>query len=155
MYHQAHYVIDKCRCYKGAAITLINTLDKAVTVSTSALRSYQYGNADPGLAKMVADYNDSLSARRMTVPEYLRAIADQVEAANDPVVAARLRDIADRFEQMEKAIPEPDKLETLANWYDLEQTQRPEWKHHGVQEELRRWAQQGRVALAAARKEIE
>jgi len=55
-----HYVIDECRCYKREAIELVNKLDKALTASTSALRSYQYGNTEAGLAESVADHNDSV-----------------------------------------------------------------------------------------------
>jgi len=48
------------------------------------------------------------------------------------------------------AIPEPDKLETLAAWFDIMQEKRPEWVKTDVQTDLRAWAAKARAAIAKA-----
>jgi hypothetical protein len=49
-----------------------------------------------------------------------------------------------------EALPDPDKLETLADWFDLEQGRRPDWVGNDVQTDLRNWATKARAAIAAA-----
>jgi hypothetical protein len=59
----------------------------------------------------------------------------------------RLMDYCDR---LRAALPDPDKLETLAAWFDSQQAKRDDWKESGtdLQDDLRRWAKAARNALA-------
>lgn len=59
--------------------------------------------------------------------------------------AARARRLAD-------ALPDPGKLELLADWFDVEQARQPErWSGDDVQADLRRWASLARAALERER----
>ena len=53
-----------------------------------------------------------------------------------------------KIERLRKALPDPNKLRTLAAWFDLQETtgKFPEWSSsHEVQEDLRRWAESAEI----------
>ena len=59
-----------------------------------------------------------------------------------------LKEVQDYIEELRAALPDPDKLETLANWLDLYDV-RHIYKHghDEIQNDLRKWAQLARDAI--------
>jgi hypothetical protein len=58
-------------------------------------------------------------------------------------------------EQLVEALPEPHKLDTLAQWLDLDDVAQRRAGHDEVQQDLRRWASLATAALDRARAEPE
>jgi hypothetical protein len=60
----------------------------------------------------------------------------------------------ERIENLEAALPDPDKLELLAKWFDKEQREQAgRWVGVEVQDDIRAWAEGIRKALAEGGRE--
>lgn len=49
--------------------------------------------------------------------------------------------------QLREALPDPEKMEMLADWFDCDDNERGDYSSTEVQDDLRKWAAQARKAL--------
>jgi hypothetical protein len=66
------------------------------------------------------------------------------------VHAAAVAAERERCRLLVRSLPDPNKLEILARWFDMEQQKNPDrWVKDSVQQDLRRWADNARRARDA------
>lgn len=63
--------------------------------------------------------------------------------------------IHDRVAELEMALPDPDRLETLADWLDIDDVAQRRVGHDEVQRDLRYWAVKARAARFGSTGEME
>lgn len=94
--------------------------------------------------------------------ETLEQVINYVQQAKGrmhPYVVAGDTTVADarcalaEVEAVVAALPDPEKLDQLAEWLDLDDVRRNRAGHDEVQQDLRMWASQARTALARFGKE--
>lgn len=74
----------------------------------------------------------------VTYPSHQQAL---VAAVAQAVQEERERYRREEVEPLVRALPDPAKLDLLADWFDMEQQNNPgRWAEDGVQRDLRRWA---------------
>lgn len=88
----------------------------------------------------------------MTGEQYatLRDAASVLRAHEYAPLAAVCELAEGEIGRLREALPDPAKLEMLADWFDLDDANRGRTECTEVQSDLRKWAQSARSALAAA-----